>query len=69
MSLREIALRVPDQPAPDANKCPSCDLCDAMAQQAFRDTEGYDGSKMTDVRVLRKRHVDSGECLYPDGAA
>lgn len=67
MSLHEIALRTPATRHPDADKCPSCEWHDAMAQQAFQDPEGVDRSALTDVRVLRRKHAESGECLAPVG--
>ncbi|WP_063348682.1 hypothetical protein [Streptomyces sp. MJM8645] len=58
MSLREIALRVPDTPAPDADVCPSCAWFDLMAAQH------------TEHPTIRRRlatwweqHVNDGECL------
>jgi hypothetical protein len=63
VSLHEIALRTPRERHPDADKCPTCEWHDAMAQQAFQDSEGVDRSALTDVRVLRRKHAESGECL------
>ncbi|MFC5667540.1 hypothetical protein ACFP3U_31790 [Kitasatospora misakiensis] len=48
--------------------CPVCMWLDGRAQEAFRAPEGCDHSALTDVRVLRRRHAESGECLNPAGA-
>ncbi|MFB7472727.1 hypothetical protein [Kitasatospora sp. NPDC056184] len=68
MTLYEIARRVPEERPEDADACPTCLWYDAMAQQAIQDPEGLNYSLRTDVKILRRRHAESGECLAPGGA-
>lgn len=60
---QDLARRVPPAPSQPVARCPSCEWLDALAVHAFSDPEGCDRSSLTDVRVLRRRHLDSGECL------
>ncbi|MFF2148855.1 hypothetical protein [Kitasatospora sp. NPDC058190] len=68
VSLREIALREPAKSTVDADKCPSCLWFDAMEREAYKDPAGVDHSRLTDVRVLRRRHAESEDCLNPGDA-
>ena len=52
-----------------AQECPACLWFDGLAQQAVQDPEGLNYSGLTDAKILRRRHAESGECLNPEGAA
>ncbi|MFF1789178.1 hypothetical protein ACFVX9_22300 [Kitasatospora sp. NPDC058243] len=60
MSLREIARRAPDTPAPDIDQCPGCRYFDSA--QAHYPAEDFP----TIARNLARRqaqHITDGECL------
>lgn len=68
-TLQDLARRLPPAPPRTASRCPGCGWLDGLAADAFADPEGCNRSSLTDVRVLRRRHANSGECLaVPDGA-
>ncbi|MFJ7273005.1 hypothetical protein [Kitasatospora sp. NPDC098663] len=60
MSLREIARRTPDTPAPDADQCPGCQYFDfAQAQYPTEDFPTIAGN----LARGRAQHIADGECL------
>lgn len=65
--FHEIAQRMSKDSPENADVCPTCLWYDAMAQQAIQDPEGLNYSLRTDVKILRRRHAESGECLAAGG--
>lgn len=63
VTLQDLARRLPAEPFRGPSGCPTCEWLDDLARTAFADPEGCDRSSLTDVRVLRRRHDESGECL------
>lgn len=59
MSLREIARRRPDTPAPNADQCPGCQYFDfAQAQYPAEDFPTI----ARNVARRRAQHIADGEC-------